>query len=323
MSFHCIDPTARPPRRPAAILRIPALCRATLSLWLGALAVAAAQDIARTQPAAILHDPRINESSGLAIGIRNPSVFWTLNDSGGGPYLFAFNGKGKTVARFEIARAFNFDWEDVACGPDSTGKPALFLGDIGDNFACRPEVTIYQVEEPAVDADAATPAERKLEGARALRAIYPDGRHNAESLLSHPKSGRLFIITKRDDGRCGVYAFPEKLAPEGCMILEKTAEFRLDRVARPGKRPVDNCMATGACFSPDASRLVVSTYSSLYEWTIGPGQNLAEALVSPPLRIIPPLTAQMEAVCYDPNGAALWFTSEKLPAPLYRVAVNR
>lgn len=270
-----------------------------------------------------LQDPRINESSGLAIGIRNPTIFWTLNDSGGGPYLFAVSNQGKTLARFEIGGAFNLDWEDIACGPGSDGRPTLFLGDIGDNFVCRIEIAVYQVNEPPVDLAAAGQSEKKIDAARVLRAAYPDGCHNAEALLVHPKTGRLYIITKHEDGKCGVYAFPEKLAAEGCMTLEKVAGFQLEQLARSGKRPIDNCMATGACFSPDAGRIVVSTYSSLYEWTIGPAQSLADAFGSPPSRIIPPLTPQMEAVCYDPSGRSIWFTSEKLPAPLYRIGLNR
>ncbi len=287
-------------------------------ILLSATAAPADDAPAEATLAATLSDPRIKESSGLALGRRNPAAFWTVNDSGGGPFVFAFDGKGRTLARLEITGAANFDWEDIASGPDETGKPALFVADIGDNLLIRPEVQVYQIEEPALDT-AAAPAELPVAKHRNLRATYPDGRHNAESLLCHPVTGRLFIITKTNEGRCGVYAFPHPLRTDVIMTLESVAAFTLQPEPRAGKRAVDNCMATGACFSPDAARIVVSTYSSLYQWTVGPAQTLAQTFAQKPTRIVQPLLIQCEAVCFDPAGAHVWITSEQLPTPLWQI----
>lgn len=290
----------------------------TALILLCAMASSAEDATSKATLVAKLADTRINESSGLAMGKRNPGIFWTLNDSGGGPYVFAFDEKGVTRARLEIAGAANFDWEDIAGGPDSSGAPCLFLGDIGDNFGIRPEIQVYQIEEPVIDANS-DGNELKITQVRTLRAAYPDGRHNAESLLCHPKTGRLFIITKTNDGVCGVYAFPEQLRTDVIMKLEAQGQFKIPPVSRKGKRPIDNCMSTGACFSPDASRLVVSTYCSLYEWSIGPAQTLSDAFARTPFRIVPPLLPQCEAICFSGDGKSLWITSERLPTPLYRI----
>lgn len=272
--------------------------------------------------AAKLSDTRINESSGLALSRRTPGIFWTLNDSGGGPYIFAIDERGETRARCEIAGGANFDWEDIASGLDEQGKPALFIGDVGDNLLIRSQLEVYQIEEPVLDATKA-PVETTVRLARKLCASYPDGKHNAESLLCHPKTGRLYVITKSDTGHCGVYAFPEKLRSEACMMLEAVAALDIPPVARSGKRPIDNCMSTGACFSPDGRQLVLSTYSSLYEWTIDPAKSLAETLAEKPLRIVPPLLPQCEAVCFSADGKSLWITSERLPTPLYRIELTK
>ena len=265
-----------------------------------------------------LSDTRINESSGLAIGRRNPGIFWTVNDSGGGPFVFALDEKGDTKARFEITGATNFDWEDIASGPDAEGNPSLFLADIGDNLLIRPEVWIYQIEEPALNS-ALKSGELKVTQFKTLRASYPDGHHDAESLLCHPQTGRLFIITKTIDGKCRMYAFPVALRTDIVMELEPVADFQFQPLNRPGKRAIDNCMATGACFAPDGTRIVVSTYSSLYEWNVGPLQTLADAFAQKPIRIVPPLLPQSEAVCYSADGKSLWITSERLPTPLWRI----
>jgi hypothetical protein len=179
-------------------------------------------------------------------------------------------------------------------------------------------VSIYRVPEPDVEAAAQGVAEEKTEPATVFRAVYPDGKHNAESLLVHPITGRLYIITKSLDGRCGMYAFPEKLDATAQMRLESVGSFVLPLLSRPGKRPVDNCMSTGAAFSPKGDKLVLSTYCNLYEWSLPDGKPYADALAAKPRRIEPPFIPQLEAVCYDAEGV-IWFTSEKAPTPLYRV----
>ncbi len=297
-----------------------ALLLAFSRAWAADLAV-------KAELAATLQDPRINESSGLALGIRNPSVFWTVNDSGGGPFLFAFNEKGQTLARLEIEGAANFDWEDIASGRDASGKPCLFIGDIGDNLMCRARIEIYQIEEPQIDTTAGQPAEKKLSGITVLKASYPDTCHNAESLLCHPQTGRLLIITKTDHGGCDVYALPEKLDAAEVMTMTKVAGFQLPPLARSGKRPIDNCMSTAASFSRDGGRIALSTYCSIYVWAVEPAASLADSLAAAfakkPQRIVQPLTRQNEAVCFSADGGHLWMTSEKAPAPLYKITVEK
>ena len=268
---------------------------------------------------AILEDKRIKESSGLALGVRDPSIFWTVNDSGGEPCVFAIDRSGKTRAKVRLRDAANFDWEDIASCKDEKGTPTLFIGDIGDNFFIRPSIQVYQIPEPEINAPGQSVAETETGVPQLWRAYYPDGKHNAESLLVHPQTGRLYILTKSEDGRCALYAFPQPLQPKVSMVLEKVVDLVFPKLIRAGKRPHDNCMTTGASFAPDGSRLVVSTYSSLYEWRLPKNKSLAEALQQPPVRIEPELLRQVEAVCYDSDSLTLWLTSEHLPTPLLRV----
>lgn len=266
-----------------------------------------------------LEDKRLSESSGLALGVRDSSVFWTMNDSGGEPCVFAVDRSGKTRAKVRVRDAANFDWEDIASGKDENGKPTLFIGDIGDNLFIRASIQVYQIPEPLVNAPGQPVEETETEAPQIWRANYPDGKHNAESLLLHPQTRRLYILTKSEDGKCALYAFPQPLQSKVSMTLEKVVDLAFPQLIRAGKRPHDNCMTTGACFSPDGSRLVVSTYSSLYEWTLPKDTTLAEALRQPPARIEPQLLRQVEGVCYDSDSLTLWLISEHLPAPLLRI----
>lgn len=268
---------------------------------------------------AILEDKRLNESSGLALGVRDPSIFWTLNDSGGEPCVFAIDRTGKTRAKVRVRDAANFDWEDIASGKDEQGAPTLFIGDIGDNLYIRASIQVYQIPEPEISAAGQPVTETETAAPQIWRANYPDGKYNAESLLVHPQTKRLYILTKSDDGKCALYAFPQTLQPKVSMVLEKVADLTFPKLIRAGKRPHDNCMTTGACFSPDGSRMIVSTYSSLYEWLLPKEKSLTEALKGSPVRIEPELLRQTEGVCYDSDSRTLWITSEHLPTPLLRV----
>jgi len=268
---------------------------------------------------AVLEDTRLKECSGLCCSLRTPEVFWTLNDSGDEPCVYAVDRAGKTRAKVRLPEAVNFDWEDIASGKDENGEPQLFIGDIGDNFRLRPTIQVYQITEPAVTAVGDAVDERLSSVPKVWRASYPDGKHNAESLLVHPLTRRIYILTKSEDGRSALYAFPETLQEDQVMTLEKIAALDFPAVIRLGKRPSDNCLATAACFAPDGTRMAAATYSSLYEWELPSGMTLGQALKQPPSRLEPPLLRQLESVCYDSDSLTLWLTSEHLPTPLLRV----
>ena len=293
-----------------------------LQLWVCAVATAAdltharEETPARADRLAILEDKRINESSGLAISRRCPDLLWTLNDSGGAATLFGINFQGKTVTEIEVTNAKNIDWEDLASGPNAEGQMCLFIADIGDNLSLRPNIQVYEVPEPAAGADSKV---HKLKAARVWKLRYPDGPANAETLLVHPKTGRMHILTKTLKGEAVLHRLPAEHEPGTVQEMEKVTSLTFPVQAKTGKEAAYNLMTTGGCLSCDGRRLVVATYNSLYDWRIPEGGLTAEALAALPIRINPPLTRQMEAVCYGAGTHDLSFTSEIVPAPLYRI----
>jgi len=285
--------------------------KSRLFLLAGLLWLPAAAD----EPVAVLADRRINEASGLVRSLRHPDVFWTHNDSGGEPCLFAIDRQGRTRAKLRLPGAANFDWEDLAAWKDADGRAWLYAGDIGDNFRLRPTIQVYQIPEPELPADPG----HELESAKPLlwRGDYPDGRHDAESLCVDPRDGRIHIVTRSEDGHSAVYAFPKEPAEGRALMLEKIADLKFPLLEHTGKRPRDSAMATAACFAGDGRRLGVVTYTHFYEWRIGEGEAVAEALRRAPEQIQAPLLRQLEGVCYDDDGRSLWFISEQLPTPLW------
>lgn len=280
---------------------------------------ALAQEVSRPQAeqVAVLKDKRINESSGLAASLLVPGVFWTHNDSASDPCLFAIDETGRTRAKVRLPEAVNFDWEDIASARGADGRARLFIADTGDNLHVRPAVTVYEIPEPALPEKA--DKEILSEKPRRWHAKYPDGHHDAEVLLVHPLTRRLFLVTKSPQGHSSVYAFPEQPGEESPMLLEKLTDLEFPPRAHLGKRPHDACMATAGAFSSDATRLAIGTYSFIHEWTMKPADSLKQ--LSPrQARIIElPVLPQMEALCYGADGGTLWFTSERLPTPLFRI----
>lgn len=294
-------------------MKLPALI-----LLLGLAASTVRAQVERPQSVEVtLKDKRIAESSGLVRSLRHPGIFWTLNDSGGEPCLFAIDRLGETKGKVRIPKAANFDWEDLTIGRDQDNVPYLFIGDIGDNLKLRATLQIYQVPEPDLPDDPGK--ETESAEPQIWHLTYPDGRHNAECLMMHPKTRSLYLLTKEENGEDTLYQVPDQRTAGKGLKLVKVMDLSFPPRARVGKRPSMASDTTDAEFSSDGKRLIVATYSYLYEWKLGRRQSLETSLKLPPQIIEPPLTRQMEAVCYDEDNQSLWFTSEQLPTPLCRL----
>jgi len=105
-------------------------------------------DYAPGKQIAVLANKAINESSGLAAGRTVPGVFWTHNDSGDRPRIFAFNAKGDNIATVKINGAAR-DWEDMAAFTKNN-KHYLLLADVGDNSRKRKTSTLYIIKKKLV-----------------------------------------------------------------------------------------------------------------------------------------------------------------------------
>jgi hypothetical protein len=237
-----------------------------------------------------IRDPRITESSGLVASRLHPGVLWTHNDSGDSARLFAVGPAGRVLATLRLAGVAARDWEAVAPGVDGAGRPALFVGDVGDNLATQPEVSVYRVTEPSRLRDATVPATR-------FRLRYPGGPRDAEALLVDPRGNRLYVASKQAAGG-GLYRAP--------AVLRADRVNQLRRVA--GVPPI----VTDGAFSPDGRVFVLRDYLTAYLYA-APGRRVATV----PL----PLQPQGESVAWSRDGQELLVGSEGSPSQVWRVRV--
>ena len=259
-------------------------------------------------PVGNVSNPSVVEASGLAASRQNPGVLWAHNDSGNAAQLFAITDDGRTLATYLPTGIRNRDWEDLAIGPGpAAGVDYLFIGDIGDNRAARASITVYRIPEPVVSAGSAI----RLAGGVALEMVYPDGAHNAEVLLSDPRTGDLYIVTKnRANGVSGIYRYPFPHAAGSAVTLEHVATHTFP--GNIGKRA-----ATGGDISADGSEVMVRTYTTAYLWARGPGSTVAAAFAVPPCEISLIAEPQGEALAFAADLAGFYTLSEGTSQPLY------
>jgi len=242
---------------------------------------------------AVLRARRLVESSGIAPSARVGGVYWTHNDSGDEPRLYATDSAGDDLGSVLVAGAENIDWEDLGSGPcQDHGGWCLYPADIGDNRHDRDHIVIYRLAEPEPPRDRADTLRRvRLESATALR--YPDHPHDAEALAVDP-AGRIFVITKELAKPPLVFLVPRRAAEQRPGDVDTLR--LLGSLALAPSIPMLR-MVTGAGVSPDGTVLVVRTYSSLHFFRLR-GDSLPSPITPPTGLTIPVVEPQGEGVAF-------------------------
>ena len=191
-----------------------------------------------------LDDPRLDEARGWPQSPRDsPSV----NDSGNATVVYTLAPDCSVTATRSVGVSGR-DVEDLARGADGT----LWLADIGDNDRRRAD----HRPDPA-------PGPRR---GRRARLVYPDGPHDAETLLL-PADGRPVIVTKDLGGRSGVYTTDAPPAGPSPTPLRRVGEVvvPLDEHRRAATaRAVRAGLYTGGALSADGRVAALRTYTDAW-----------------------------------------------------------
>ena len=266
-----------------------------------------------------IKDKSISESSGLVASRSNPGAYWTHNDSGDEPLIYAFDTRGESLGTFRVTRAQAHDWEDIAAGPGpQPNKSYLYIGDTGDNDGMRPEVIVYRVAEPAL-----SPATRSFtkkrpgstEPAEAIRLKYPDGKHDAEALLVHPRTGNIYIVMKVMLASPGVYEAVAPFTAGQSITMRRIGELRVPSLF--------GGVITGGSISPDARRVALCDYFQGYELVLPAGtSNFDEIWKQKLIGFDLGKRKQGESITYRLDSKAVLATSEGKQSPLIQVVRN-
>ncbi len=265
---------------------------------------------------ASLKNRAVNESSGIVASRTTPGLYWTHNDSGDGPFIYAFDIHGVHRGVWRVTGAEAHDWESISMGPGpESNKNYLYIGDIGDNDARRSSIEVYRVAEPTItagDSSSTKSKPRLSEPAELIRLRYPDGKYDAEALLVHPRTGNLYLVTKQALANPRVY---KATAP-----LKVTSQTTLEFIAELSVPDLLGGMITDGDVSPDGCRVALCDYLQGYELVLPDCKSPFDTIWKQHLK---PITLgsrpQGEAIGYRLDGKALLATSEGSSAPLIQV----
>ncbi len=197
--------------------------------------------------------------------VRHGLTF-TVNDSGDSGRVFAVDRSGETVGVTSWA-GDPTDVESLA----PAGRHSVWVGDTGDNSGSRESIEVLKVPVGRFTREV-TPAAYSL--------VYPDGPHDAETLLSQPRTGRLYVVTKSIFGGT-VYAAPKVLSPDHPNRLHSVS----------GAIGI----ATDGSFFPDGHHYVLRDYSGATVYTF-PGFKRVGSFRLPRQR-------QGEGIAVAPGGS--------------------
>lgn len=281
------------------------------------------------------------ESSGVAPSHFDADVFWTHNDSGSGPRVYAFRlsaaDRKRQVAAdlgyVELSGAKSVDWEDIAAGPGDR----LYVLDGGDNPPCvRTDKAIIRFVEPRPD-----PAGRRLSRAvpwEAARFEYPDlarpdtptarheDRFDAECLFVHPTTGDMYVVTKRDDRGQPVarlYRLPAASVRWDARTVH-VLQFVTDLAKQVPGTDFGGLagMVTGGAVSADGKRVVIRTYLAACVFTLPAGRPFEEVFQQKPQVINLVGEPQGEGICFARNGDLISTSESPRRGPRFPIFIT-
>jgi hypothetical protein len=215
-----------------------------------------------------------------------------VDDSGNATVVYTL-ASDCSVASARSVGVSGRDVEDLARSADGT----LWLADIGDNDRVRTTVALIRVPVRGP--------------ATVLRLAYPDGPHDAETLLL-PSDGRPVIVTKDLGGRSGVYTTDAVPSGPSPTPLRHVGQLVVPLSGTDGGPigPFGRGLVTGGALSADGRVAAVRTYTDAWLYRVpGAGASTADAVVAAlrgtPVDVPLPGEPQGEAVAFTADGTLL------------------
>jgi len=264
----------------------------------------------------------IDEASALTRSYRSTNVLWTLNDSGGDADIYALNTQGELLATVGLTGAgvMNLDWEDMASFSQG-GSHFLLIGDVGDNFAWRPNVTLYLIEEPVLPVGTDNDQPLKAAVVHTFRVQLPNGPRDIEAIAVAAEENAAYLITKRDN-RPALYRVSLTRETDAAVTDVTASDLGVINIPRADRNNGYFNWITAMDFSESGRWAYVSTLSHGYRYAREPGQSWQHALQQAPTAFVQPRLTQIEGGCFDGrDDRVLYVISENLPAKMARITL--
>lgn len=249
----------------------------------------------------------VDEASGIIQSHKYPDVFYTHNDSGGGPYVYAVRRDGTLIAKMRLRKAngtdaSNNDIEDISLGIDPvSGVPHVFVGNFGDNAQARGTYDLHRFPEPNLNLNGSATFNVTVE---TYNFQYPDGSHDCESLFIDPDTAEVYFLTKRD-AKSGIYSASWPMSTVGVNTLTYHGDMTMNWL-------------TAADINTCGEQIVARQHNVLYYWERDPAtETIADVLETAPT-LIPyeQNESKGESICFDRVLGGYYTTTENAPADI-------
>ncbi|MFC3878676.1 hypothetical protein ACFOSV_00725 [Algoriphagus namhaensis] len=230
------------------------------------------------------------EISGMAASKLNPDWLYIHNDSGGENAVFVMSTSGEELGKVILEGVSNRDWEDIAVGPGPEGKSYVYVAEIGDNLAQHEEILIYRFPEPKQAISTVKPETARFQ--------FPEGAMDAEAIFVDPISGKVYLISKRNQENTLFEMPTQAFEQEGPIDLVEMGTF-----------PFTSTVAADISQAGDA--ILVKTYFAVYYWQRESGTGIPETLAKPFKILLYTPEPQGESIAFQADGKGYFTLSEE------------
>jgi len=273
-----------------------------------------------------LADSNLREASGIAASRRRADILWVINDSGNKPLIYAVGLDGSDFGHVPIRNARNQDWEDLAAFVHNR-TAFLLIADCGDNENSRKSCVLYIVKEPRVGPSGIV-EKAPLEWSYRIEYVYADGPRDCEGIAVDVHRREILLLTKRDEPPV-LYSLPLTLT-QSDKVQTARPVTRVGGIPKPTAEDLRedplygrfSSQPTAMDISPDGKIIAVLTYKRPYLFYRQENESWPRVFDRIPIPLDMPRMRQAESMCFRRDGKSLIVTSEKLPAPLYRLDIR-
>ncbi|MDB5023206.1 MAG: hypothetical protein JWP78_961 [Mucilaginibacter sp.] len=208
------------------------------------------------------------EISGVAASRVNPGMLYIHNDSGNANQVYITDASGADKGTLILTHVGNRDWEDIATGPGPVaGKSYVYVADIGDNDSKYGSVFVYRFAEPVL-AGKILPVTLNIDTVSIIELKYPDGPHDAETLMVDPLTHDIYIASKQSNlSSIYVARYPQNIS--SATVMTPAVQLYFNK-------------ATGGDISPDGSGILLRSNELIWYWRLPSGTSISAGLLTKP-----------------------------------------
>lgn len=251
------------------------------------------------QSRGFIQNKELKEASGLTASLNNPGLLWSHNDSGDEARIFLLDDSAKNKAVYYLEGIKAQDWEEIASL--QTDRNYLLIGDIGDNRAIRPFISVHLIEEPNYRKEAFYTDTIPAKEITTFILTYEDGPRDAEAFFYDKIDQKLYIISKREL-EVGLYETKLPFQADHSTTMD-TLQLRKSAV-------FPFTFITSAAIANDGSEVLVKNLLTVFYWKRKDKETVPELLKRPAIQLPYKPEIQGEAITFALDGSGYYTLSE-------------